>query len=121
MDTAFPKLIAVVGYYESDTCPHCGAQGKHVFQFLCEDGVVRGAMRGCLKLFKPGPDARLVQEAFTRAKTGGPLASWWREMLDAATQVQVDKDATAFHARIQAAEQKRQWWLRKNGFKKKGS
>jgi hypothetical protein len=115
-EAAFPKLIAVVDYYESDACPHCGAGGKHVFRFICDDGKTRAAMRGCLKLFKPGPDARLLQEAFKRVSTG-QAASWWREMVNAATQLTEDRDLEAFRATVANAENRRQSWLRKNGFK----
>ena len=43
-------IVAFTGYIESmgTSCPHCGAVGKRVWTFLCEDGVERGAMAGCL-------------------------------------------------------------------------
>lgn len=114
---SFPKLVAVIDYYESDTCPHCGAGGKHVFKFMCDDGSVRAAMRGCLKLYKPGPDARLVQEAFKRILAGS-TASWWREMVSAAKKLTEDKNLSTFQVTVMNAENRRQHWLRKNGFKK---
>lgn len=113
---SFPKLVAVIGYYESDICPHCGSSGKHVFEFICDDGKKRAAMSGCIKLFKPGPDARLLQEAFKRVLAGS-RASWWREMVEAAKKLANDKDLASFQISVMNAEIRRQNWLGKNGYK----
>lgn len=51
-----PRIVAVLGRsdsgeYGAATCPHCGAAGRYVYTFQCDDGTTRGAMAGCLKLF----------------------------------------------------------------------
>lgn len=90
-------------------------------------------MRGCLKLFPVARDhsrfAKLIQEAFDRQSKARDenkkLASWWQEMVDAAEEFGATKlpDHNAIiaarqvlHARVGAAESRRQDWLRRNGY-----
>jgi hypothetical protein len=51
-----PKVVRFLGVEdmgeEADAhCPHCGAQGRYIYYFECEDGTRRGAMKGCYKHF----------------------------------------------------------------------
>lgn len=126
-----PAVVAVIeerDYGPSDgegsaNCPHCGALGRYVIIFICEDGSKRGAMRGCFKLF-PGsnsPAARLVQEAFTRQRQAKAdrktLASWWADMIAAAETLSRGPEAVqAFLGAVNAAESRRQAWLSRKGF-----
>lgn len=133
------KLPAVVAILEeldygpsdgegSASCPHCGARGRYVIHFLCEDGSKHGAMRGCFKLF-PGsnsPIARLVQEAYKRSRQakaeGKKLASWWEEMIAATEAVSRGPEAVqVFIQSVNAAESRRQAWLNRNGYNRRFS
>lgn len=138
-----PAILAIVGYQDfgpsdgegSTSCPHCGARGRHVWYFICEDGSKRGAMRGCLQLFPQAAGtsryARLIQEAFDRQakakEEGKKLASWWAEMIDAAEEFRsqslpdhaaIQAALLVLHRKVAAAEGRRQYWLNKNGYGK---
>lgn len=109
------------------TCPHCGADGRYVFYFVCVDGSRRGAMSGCLKLFpqSASPTARLVSEAFKREREAAvnhsKLASWWAEMIEAARALgRGEGSVLDFTARVQQAERSRQAWLNRNGYGRYG-
>lgn len=127
-----PAVLAVVevrdggpcdGGFGSATCPHCGAEGRYINVFICEDGSRRGAMSGCFKLF-PGsnsPIAKLTQEAYKRQRqakeTGKRLASWWADIVAAAEELQPGNvNVAAFMSKVQNAESRRQGWLRQNGY-----
>jgi len=109
----------------SATCPHCGAQGRYVISFLCDDGTKRGAMQGCFQLFRGSNTrtAKLVQEAFKRKTAAAlarkPLAKWWTEIVDEAqdfgTNGSID-EFPIFASRILAIDDRRQSWLKKNGY-----
>ncbi len=141
MSTAakLPAVLAYIGMTDcgpcdgemSGTCPHCGAGGRYIFTFLCDDGTKRSAMRGCAQLF-PGSgsrSAKLVQEAFSRKAAAieakKKLASWWADIL---------QEVDAFHAawpasqtefalfsqRVQEIDARRQSWLKQNGYGRGG-
>lgn len=73
MTTAtLPKIIAITartdaGEYGAATCPHCGADGRYVVSFVCEDGSKRGAMSGCIKLFPISPLAKIHADLLVKA------------------------------------------------------
>jgi len=127
---SLPGVLAVIGVDDrgpsdgtgSANCPHCGASGRYVIRFVCDDGTTRAAMRGCFKLFGESQSltAQLTQEAFRRsddARLGRrPLATWWAAILEAVEKMQRDHDVPAFRAAVQASEQRRQSWLRANGY-----
>lgn len=110
------------------SCPHCGAEGRYIINFLCDDGTRRGAMRGCFTLF-PGSDtrtAKLVQEAFARerdaSKDGKKLASWWADILVEVAEFTASgsaNDSAEFASRVAAIDERRQVWLRKNGYNRR--
>jgi hypothetical protein len=68
------------GEYGAATCPHCGADGRYVWSFLCEDGTRRGAMAGCIRLFPVSAVAdehrKIMERQADREKKGRNLASW---------------------------------------------
>lgn len=140
-----PEIIAIVGMQDfgpcdggsSTCCPHCGAEGRYVWYFICADGSRRGAMRGCLQLFPKAAGssryAKLIQEAFDRQAKAKEekknLASWWREMVEAAEEFGQDKypdhdhiqaALSILHTKVANAEGRRQDWLSKNGYGRYG-
>lgn len=138
-----PELIAIVAYNHTPPvdgecvarCPHCGAHGAHVWGFICADGTRRGAMRECLKLFpvSRNSNAKLIMQAFERKmkaeREQKRLASWWSEMVAAAEDFganapYADHSAivnaqNTMYSRVIAAEQKRQTWLDRNGYRRR--
>ena len=129
-----PRILVVLGIQDfgpSDfgqsaaTCPHCGAHGRYVMNFLCDDGTKRGAMRECFKLFR-GAESRvskLLADAYRRKSgaeaSGKKLASWWMDMIREAElfgQSCSVEAYPAFAARIYDIDDRRQAWLRRNGY-----
>lgn len=47
-------------------CPHCGAGGRYIWTFQCDDGTTRGAMKGCVQLFRVSPIATIDQKLTAR-------------------------------------------------------
>lgn len=112
-------------------CPHCGSGGRYVWEFACEDGTRRGAMRGCLELF---PQSSLAQkqllaldrfaeaEEQKRAVRRGAkgATSWDAEVYSATHDLDVGTiDVQEAAGRIQAALDTRDSWLRRRGFKRR--
>lgn len=80
-----PKIVTFLGIsdageYGAATCPHCGADGRYVHEFITEDGATRGAMSGCIKLFPVSPVAAehraLIERDRDREKNGRRISSW---------------------------------------------
>jgi len=67
-------------------CPHCGAKGRYVYRFRCDDGTTREAMSGCIRLFSWSSLVSEHQRIIDKETSGRKLASWDREMLDAIEQ-----------------------------------
>lgn len=90
---ALPRIIAITGRtdageYGATTCPHCGAQGRYITSFVCEDGKTRGAMSGCIKLFPISPLAKihadlLVKSAANVRKGWKPFSGFDQPKMDA--------------------------------------
>lgn len=93
--TGLPKIVEYLNMTDAgpcddgptDTCPHCGSDGRYVHYFKCDDGSTRGAMSGCVKLF---PVSRVVSEHMKLADKerelkakGWKLNSWQTKMLEA--------------------------------------
>lgn len=83
--TGLPTIVQFLGCddsgeYGNALCPHCGAKGRYVFHFLCDDGNRHGAMAGCIKLFPVSKIAdehkKIIERARERALKGYKLASW---------------------------------------------
>jgi hypothetical protein len=82
-----PAIVAILdkrdsGEYGNAVCPHCGALGRYVYTFVCEDGRRHGAMSGCIQLF-PKSDSKmfkLMATAYDKAQAAREekknLASW---------------------------------------------
>lgn len=129
-----PAVLAVLGVDDfgpcdggqgSASCPHCGAEGRYVINFLCEDGTKRGAMKGCFKLF-PGSNSRtskLIQEAFERQRRakeqGTKLAGWWEDIIGEVSAFSTYPGVPQFPLlaqRIDAIDARRRAWLTRNGY-----
>ena len=71
----------------SATCPHCGAQGRYIFWFKCDDGTQRGAMKGCLSKFKMHRFAKIASDILYKQREnerkGWKMASWDVSVMDA--------------------------------------
>lgn len=74
--TTLPRITRFLGTSDggpsdgrgSATCPHCGASGRYVHSFECEDGSRRAAMSGCIKLFPVHPIAEVDMALQARAR-----------------------------------------------------
>ena len=68
-------------------CPHCGARGKYIYEFITEDGKRGGAMSGCIKLFPQSrffaDSMRIAKKERDYAKKGWNIPSWDREIKQA--------------------------------------
>lgn len=87
-----PRIVAVLdvqdyGEGAAASCPHCGAEGRYIYTFQCEDGTTRGAMRGCFARFPQHPFAKrhaaLIQKEKDYTEKGWTLASWDQDILAA--------------------------------------
>lgn len=120
-----PRIVVMIartdsGEYGNATCPHCGADGRYVWTFRCDDGTKRGAMAGCIKLFPRSAlvdeHQRLLERAADRKAKGWQLASWDQAKLEAIEQVANGKVGEAEAVLVVKAENaKRDTWLAKRG------
>ena len=115
-------------------CPHCGAEGRYVHFFLCDDGKVHAAMSGCIKLFphKPTIMSKMAESAIEKeqalrdeakvrftypGQTKRKLASWFQVTLDTLDKL---KDGLITleqaDAVIRNQYDTRGAWLQNNGF-----
>jgi hypothetical protein len=86
-----PKITMVLAVDDmgagGGTCPHCGAIGRHIYRFTCDDGTERGAMRGCFSHFPQHRFAQIAANILSKegeaARRGRTLASWDRDTLAA--------------------------------------
>jgi hypothetical protein len=93
--STLPKIIAIVDCEDhgpcdpepSAYCPHCGAGGRYIVRFICEDGKVHGAMKGCIQLYPRHRLAAQVAAVFAKqrqyAKNKWNLPSWDTAIIDA--------------------------------------
>jgi hypothetical protein len=88
---SLPRIVRFLGTSDAGgpdaECPHCGAKGRYVHSFECEDGSRRGAMSGCVKLFPVHPIAQAdmalrgrERELRTRFGATAQLNSWDQRM-----------------------------------------
>lgn len=87
-----PKVVIVervedAGEFGAVHCPHCGAEGRYIYWFTCEDGTSRGAMKGCFGHFPKHPFAdryaQILDKQRANAKKGWNLASWDTDVMSA--------------------------------------
>ena len=107
-------------------CPHCGAGGRWIHVFLCDDGLIYGAMSGCINLFGEGPKTKLAimgekamdkEKEMIRAGSKKTIAKWFSTVLDALRDLELGKITLEEAEKIGGTEYvKRNTWLRDNGF-----
>jgi hypothetical protein len=90
--TDLPQVVAIIGKsdsgeYGNATCPHCGAEGRYVYHFLCADGTTRGAMAGCFTKFPKhrfvAIHKRILDKKQEYARNNWNLPTWDATMLKA--------------------------------------
>ncbi len=114
-------------------CPHCGAEGRYIHSFLCDDGRIHAAMSGCIKLYpyKPTTMSKMAELAIQkeqdlrdenrRSSSSGSsphkLTSWFQVTLDTLQKVK-DGSISLVEADKIICEQsnKRYNWLRDKGY-----
>ena len=117
-------------YEPSGICPHCGAGGRWIHVFLCDDGLIYGAMSGCINLFGKASNSKLAKMAelamakekkrvrdleYRGKKT--PVAKWFTNVLDALKDLELGNITLEEAEKIGTAEYfKRNAWLRDNGY-----
>lgn len=87
-----PKVVRITsvtdaGEFGAAQCPHCGADGRYIVNFDCEDGTSRAAMRGCFSKFKKHSFVKVYEKITDKRadyeKRGWKLSSWDVSILDA--------------------------------------
>jgi hypothetical protein len=118
------------GEYGNASCPHCGADGRYIHYFLCDDGRIHGAMSGCIKLFphKKTPLSIMAELALDKEKELSELrkkgivhnlASWFKITIETLDKLR-NNEITIDDARQIIGQQynKRYQWLVSNGYGK---
>ena len=117
-------------YEPTGICPHCGAGGRWIHVFLCDDGLIYGAMSGCIKLFGEGPKTKLAimgEKAIEKEKASArdleyrgkktPVAKWFTAVLDALRDLELGTITLEEAEKNGKTEYfKRAEWLRDNGY-----
>lgn len=117
---ALPRIVRFLGTSDAGGadafCPHCGATGRYVHTFQCEDGSTRGAMSGCIQLFPVHPIASAAlrleaRQLGLRQRFGltAKLNSWDQQIREAIDEFYAGTmdERTALY-RIRCAEQAKQ-------------
>ena len=114
-------------------CPHCGAEGRYVHYFLCNDGKIHAAMSGCIKLFphKPTTMSKMAELALGKQqdifdenrKSSGSvprkLASWFQITVDTLEKLRNEAISMSEADRIICEQYNRRHnWLNNNGYGK---
>lgn len=122
--STYPKIVAVLACDDhgpcdpepSAICPHCGAGGRYVFTFLCEDGTRRGAMKGCIQLFPRSVAAVECEKALIKARTGKP-SRWDDRMLRAIEALENGhSDIRQLEAVALQIKNEKRAWMRQKGY-----
>lgn len=104
--STLPKILAILGCDDhgpcddgaTASCPHCGADGRYVYHFLCDDGKVHGAMAGCIQLFPKHPLTNKIKTVFEKKrdydKKKWKLAEWDQTVIDACGGLQTQAITT---------------------------
>lgn len=129
MNEKLPKILAVLACDDhgacdpepTAVCPHCGADGRYVYTFLCDDGTTRGAMKGCIKLFPRSPAAGQCEKALAKqslASRGKGYASKWDErILTAIDQLRAGTlEIRTLEAICEGIVREKKAWMRSKGY-----
>lgn len=111
-------IYALIGEQDRGVthCPHCGARGRYVRTFLCEDGTTKEAMRGCYQKWPKSGVPTQIALARSRADKalgyGRTVASWDAHILESDTAFQQGSmTMEALKRAIEHWEKMRQEWL----------
>lgn len=117
--TQTPRIIRFDGIDDSGefgaaSCPHCGADGRYVHWFLCDDGQRRGAMSGCVKLFPISEIAQEHQKIVQKHRQNN-----WDKRKLAAIERYYNQDLTEGQCLnwIKDENRKRDDWMSRKGYK----
>lgn len=109
------RIVAVLSVDdcgEGAICPHCGAEGRYIYSFLCEDGTQRAAMRGCLGKFPQhpvfAPEMTRILDKERRYKNAGWTLPAWDEEIKAAILAYAAGDVTEAAAKSRVLRAKHQ-------------
>ena len=114
-------------------CPHCGSGGRWIHVFICDDGLIYGAMSGCINLFGEAPKTKLAimaekamekeKEMIRKNERSGlgdkksSIAKWFSNVLDALRDLELGKITLEEAEKIGTDEYfKRNNWLIDNGY-----
>lgn len=103
-------------------CPHCGANGRYIYNFVCDDGTKHGAMKGCLSKFPMHPfakiHARILEKQKENAKKGWKLASWDERTLEAIEKFAHNEIAEYEAQRIiNSANEAKRAYMKRRGYR----
>jgi hypothetical protein len=115
--------VTDAGEYGAATCPHCGADGRYVYTFTCDDGRRHGAMSGCVQLYPVSKLAeehrRILDRQKDRAKRDGKLAGWDVAKLEAIDAAAAGTMTVADALAVVATENaRRDAWMRRKGYRR---
>lgn len=127
--STLPKILAVLDREDhgscedgaSAICPHCGAEGRYIFRFVCADGKIHGAMSGCIQLFPKHRLTDKVMAVFEKRdryeKAKWVLPSWDQAVVGACYDLGAGKiDLPAWESIVRNAFAKRDaYHLNKHG------
>lgn len=123
-----PKVVMIdhvedAGEFGGTNCPHCGAEGRYIYWFTCEDGTQRGAMKGCFGHFPKHQfvqyHERIMDKQKENAKKGWKIASWDAETLDAIEKfVAGQMTEQAAWDVIRQADSNKKAWMKRKGFRR---
>jgi len=124
--STLPKILAILGCTDhgpcddgpTATCPHCGAGGRYVYRFLCDDGKIHGAMAGCIQLFPKHPLTDKVATVFEKLrdyeKKKWKCSSWDQEIVDACASLESGSIAVEeWERKVNGSIARRNAWLAK--------
>ena len=108
------ERITVAPEGDPDLCPHCGAKGRYIYWFVCEDGHKYGAMSGCVKLFPWHRFAHEHKRILDKQRTKKKLCSWDEDM-KAAIEKYASGEIGEREADnlIRAAKRTRESWMKR--------
>lgn len=126
-----PKVIEVLALDDAGEggaaiCPHCGAVGRYVYHFRCDDGTERGAMRGCFSKFPQHPFAKRLAAILAKEQEQAKRESWNRHELPLwdievrdAVRAYTNGTMTEQEAEdaIRAADRRKHQWMKSRGYR----
>lgn len=119
----YHNLPTIIDVYDTDDhgdfgavlCPHCGAKGRYIKNFLCDDGNLWGAMAGCFTRFPQHPVVKKIDYYQDKwkdyEKRGWKLSRFDQQIFDALQEMRagtITADAL-LNVMNQVARQREAW------------